>query len=75
MVALTGLDAFKGAIPIAAVMAAFSLLLWRRLFEAMHVERAAAIWLVIAMAFSSPLYYVVLKANGAWFFLRRRRGS
>ena len=68
VVAITGLSAFKGAVSIAIVLAAVSLVLWRRIFEALRVERAAALWLVTAVAFSSPLYYVVLKGNGAWFF-------
>ncbi len=68
VVSITGLGAFKGATSIALVLAAISLALWRRIFEALRVERTAALWLVAAIAFSSPLYYVVLKGNGVWFF-------
>ncbi len=66
-VALTGLPAFKGAIALALIFAAISLFVWRRIFDEMNVDRVSANWLLAAIAFSSPLFYVVMKANGAWF--------
>jgi len=67
-VAITGLAAFKGAVALAALLVAVALYIWRRMFEAMNIERSTANWLVAAIAFSSPLFYVVMKSNGAWFF-------
>lgn len=66
-VALTGLPAFKGAIALAMIFAALALLIWRRIFAALDVNSVSANWLLAAIAFSSPLFYVVMKANGAWF--------
>lgn len=68
VVAVTGLPAFKGAIAIGAVLVGLALLVWRRIFDALELDRACANWLIAAIAFSSPLFYVVMKSNSAWFF-------
>ena len=67
LVAVTGLAAFKGAIAISILLALASLYLWSRIFRELGADRGTVNWLLAAVAFASPLYYVVLKSNGAWF--------
>lgn len=68
VVALTGPAGFKGAIFIATLAGAVSLLVWRRILAELDVEHSARCWILAAIALTSPLYYVTLKAEGAWFF-------
>src|SRR5690606_9270763 len=65
-VALFGVQ-FAGFIAIATLLAIASLIFWRRIFQEMAVESATAIWLLIAIAFATPLYYVTLRGEGVWF--------
>lgn len=61
-------DHFAGFVLIAALMSAGALFLWWRIFEILEVERATAAWLVLAIAFATPLYYVTVRGDGIWFF-------
>ena len=65
-VAVFGLS-FSGFIAIASVLSGVSLLVWWRIFAALRVERMTAIWLLIAIAIGTPLYYVTIRADGVWF--------
>ena len=66
-VALFG-TGFAGFVLIAALAAAVSLWLWWRIFERLSLERPAMVWLVLALAFATPLYYVTIRGDGVWFF-------
>lgn len=59
---------FDAFILLSAAMAAAALSLWWRIFAAMKVEPATALWLMLALAFGTPLYYVVIRGDGIWFF-------
>lgn len=45
-----------------------SLFLWSRIFVSMGVARQTALWLLLALAFASPLFYVSIRADRVWFF-------
>lgn len=66
-VALFGVD-FSHFIAIGLLAAAGSLLLWWRILEALGVRRDTAIWLLLALAFATPLFYVTLRTDRVWFF-------
>ena len=53
---------------IGVVALAASLWLWWRILEAMEVRRETALWLLLALTFASPLFYVTLRADKVWFF-------
>lgn len=59
---------FSGFIPLAMVFVAISALLWVRIFRSQNVEMREAMWLTIALVFASPVYLLLLRANGIWFF-------
>jgi hypothetical protein len=61
----TGTAGF-GALSIA--LWAGSLLVWDRLFRHLAVEAASRLWLLLAIGFASPLFYVTIRADGVWFF-------
>lgn len=58
---------FAGFIALAAALSAASLVVWWRIFSVMKVERSTAIWLMLAIAVASPLYYVTVRGDGIWF--------
>ena len=66
-IAFFGID-FQGfsSIGFASLLAA--VILWWRIFERMNVERETIIWLLLALTFGSPLYYVSIRADRVWFF-------
>lgn len=66
-VALFG-PGFSGFILLAALASGVSLVLWWRIFERLSVEPATAVWLVLAIGFATPLYYVTIRGDGVWFF-------
>ncbi len=66
-VALSG-TGFSGFIPLAILLAAISLLLWWRILGRLSLDRETAIWMVLAIAFATPLYYVTIRGDGVWFF-------
>jgi hypothetical protein len=59
---------FAGYIPLSLVLSGVTLWLWWRIFRAVGLEPAHAGWLVVAIAFATPLYYVTIRGNGVWFF-------
>lgn len=67
-VALFGFAGFKGFFVLALVFGGASLLLWRQIFGALGVVRGDAYWLLVALAFTSPLFQVTARAEGVWFF-------
>jgi hypothetical protein len=67
LVALNGVNT-GGFMLIGLAGLGLSLWLWQRIFSACEVERDVQTWLLIALAFASPLYYVSLRADGIWFF-------
>jgi len=66
-VALFG-TSFSGFIPLAIAFTAFALVLWWRILTTLSGDRDTVIWLVLAFAFASPLYYVTIRGDGVWFF-------
>jgi 4-amino-4-deoxy-L-arabinose transferase-like glycosyltransferase len=67
-VALFGFAGFKGFFALALFFSGASLLLWRQIFRTLDVARADALWLLMALAFASPLFQVTARADGVWFF-------
>lgn len=67
LVALNGVET-AGFMVLGLIGYALSLFLWKRIFTACEVERDVQLWLLIALAFASPLFYVTLRADGIWFF-------
>lgn len=45
-----------------------TLFLWNRICRFLDMEDAARRWLLVAVAFASPLFYVSLRGDGVWFF-------
>lgn len=66
-VAVLGPD-FSGFIPLGLAMTGLTLFLWWRLGRALGLEPMDTTWLLGAIAFATPLYYVTLRADGVWFF-------
>ena len=58
---------FAGFIALATVHHRNVGVLWWRIFAALRVERMTAVWLLIALAFGTPLYYVTIRGDGVWF--------
>lgn len=67
LVALNGIQT-TGFMVIGLLGFLASLFLWRRIFQACTIDKEVQLWLLIALAFASPLYYVGLRADGVWFF-------
>lgn len=67
-IAIKGFAAFKGFILLALTAGCVSLLIWRQIFSALDVEHRDSLWLLMALACASPLYSVMLRADGVWFF-------
>lgn len=67
LVALFGIDtAGFTAIGLAAML--LSILLWKRILTRLDVDGEALPWLLLAIAFASPLFYVTLRSEKIWFF-------
>lgn len=66
-VALFGID-FHGFAAIGFICLMASLALWWCIFARLGVVRETAIWLLLALAFASPLFYVSIRADRVWFF-------
>lgn len=66
-VALFGVS-FAGFVLLATALSGVAIALWWRIFRAMKVERETAVWLLLAMAFGTPLYFVTIRGDGVWFF-------
>lgn len=66
-VAVFGVD-FSGFVALSLVTGALTLVLWWRIFAASGTDKTAAIWLLLALAFATPLYFVTIRGGGVWFF-------
>ncbi|WP_164730586.1 glycosyltransferase family 39 protein [Pelagibacterium montanilacus] len=66
-VALFGVE-FSGFVLLSALFTAAAAWLWWRILSHLEVEQATALWLVLALVFATPLYYVTLRGDGVWFF-------
>ena len=66
-VALFGVN-FSGFVFLSAIAFALSVWLWWQIFEGLKVERDVAIWLLLGLAFATPLYFVTIRGDGIWFF-------
>lgn len=66
-VAIFGVD-FSGFVFLTAISSAISLWVWWRILDHLDVEREIAIWLLLALAFATPLYFVTIRGDGVWFF-------
>lgn len=58
---------FAGFIALATVLSGASLIVWWRIFHVLRVERMTAVWMLIAIAVGTPLYYVTIRGDGVWF--------
>lgn len=58
----------RGFLALAIGFASVSLLLWWRIFAQLGLDRERRIWLIAAMAFASPLFFVMLQSNHIWSF-------
>lgn len=67
-VAAFGFAGFKGFILMATALCAIALFVWQRIFVRLGVQRGDQAWLLLAFAFASPLFQVMLRADGVWFF-------
>jgi len=45
-----------------------SLWLWRRILTKLGLDNTRQFWVLTALAFASPLFYVSLRGDGIWFF-------
>lgn len=66
-IALFGLE-FRGFDILGFLSFATALWLWWRIFEHLKVERETALWLLLALAFGSPLYFVSVLSDKVWFY-------
>src|SRR5690606_4196785 len=66
-VAIFGVD-FSGFITLSLVAGVITLALWWRIFAALDTDKTVAIWLLLALAFATPLYFVMIRGSGVWFF-------
>lgn len=67
LVAAFGIES-AGFTAIALVALALSIWLWRKILSRFEVDSQALPWLLLAIAFASPLFYVTLRAEKVWFF-------
>lgn len=66
-VALFGVD-FGGFVALSIIAGAITLILWWRTFAALDTDKITATWLLLALAFATPLYFVTIRGDGVWFF-------
>ena len=67
LVAIFGITT-KGFIAIAIVLWALSLAVWNRILRTYELDTDRRLWLLAAIGFAGPLYYVTLRGDGVWFF-------
>jgi hypothetical protein len=67
LVAAFGVEA-RGFTVIGGLAYLLALFLWNRIFTRAGVGRDSRIWLLIAIACASPLFYVTFRAEKIWFF-------
>lgn len=66
-VALFGTD-FSGFATLGFTAYAASLFVWQRIFQRLGTDAQTIVWLLLALAFATPLYYVSIRADRVWFF-------
>lgn len=66
-VALFGIG-FSGFIALSIAISSASLALWWRILATLGTDRLTALWLLMALGFATPLYYVAIRGDGVWFF-------
>ncbi|HEY4343596.1 MAG TPA: hypothetical protein VGN05_04570, partial [Parvibaculum sp.] len=66
-IALFGND-FAGFATIGFLAFAGSLFLWLKIFRKLETDSQTIVWLMLALAFATPLYYVSIRADRVWFF-------
>jgi hypothetical protein len=49
-------------------LAIVALILWRHIFITLNTDHRDQLWLIAALAFSSPLFWVTFQSNSVWFF-------
>ncbi len=57
-----------GFVAISAAALLLSLLIWWRILAVAGVDREARLWLLLAIALASPLFYVTLRGDRVWFY-------
>ncbi|MDP2732731.1 MAG: hypothetical protein Q8O63_06430, partial [Hoeflea sp.] len=57
-----------GFILLTTLCFALSMLLWRRILAGLGTGGAEARWLLLAIGFASPLFFVTIRGDGIWFF-------
>ena len=60
--------AFAHFIALGTGLTALTLWLWWRIIRALGLERDHARWLLVAIAFATPLYYLTIRTDGVWGF-------
>ena len=66
-IAVFGTD-FSGFAAIGFACFLGTLWLWWRIFDHLKIERETIVWLLLALAFGSPLFYVSIRADRVWFY-------
>lgn len=59
---------FAGFAALGALASAIALLLWWRIFALLGIGGRLSAWLLLALAFGSPLYYVTIRSDQIWFY-------
>jgi hypothetical protein len=57
-----------GFVAISTVSLLLSLLLWWRILAVAGTDREMRIWVLLAIALASPLFYVTLRGDRVWFY-------
>ncbi len=70
LVAIFGVG-FSGFMALGVAACMMSMFLWWRIFAMLKIERATAVWLLLALAFATPLFYTTLRAEKVWFFAQQ----
>lgn len=66
-VGVFGID-FGGFVGLSIIASGIALILWWRIFAALKSDKTTTIWLLLALAFATPLYFVTIRGDGVWFF-------
>lgn len=59
---------FSGFSTLGFIAYAASLFVWRGIFQRLGTDAQTIVWLLLALAFATPLYYVSIRADHVWFF-------
>ncbi|MDZ7603132.1 MAG: hypothetical protein U1A06_17345 [Hoeflea sp.] len=66
LVALGGAST-SGFIVLTSLCFVLSLLIWRRILGQLGAGGPQVVWLLLAVGFSSPLFFVTIRGDGIWF--------